>query len=817
MKKTITKLALLFGVLLLLGTGSALAQDKVEDYNLYLRSNTFGGWNETSYRNKMTKVSDNEYYIYLPYIWEDFKITGPYLEGNPWAYDFDYGANDKNTGNGVSKNGNNFHAEISNTCKITLKRNNVNSDFIVTAEAVNAPIYALRGQLLGESWEDQQMVPTSVSNVWERLIYLSKTGGSFGIKKMDKNGTEQAWYNSNSSATIKNDNRKLFLRTSNNGDGSNPVIGVPAGRYYTFQFNTSTLELSLWRPEKLYLVGHINDGKFLPDNTHPMQTKGDGIFYLKNIEITEDPNSRQGYGYFDFCCANAPSLGITSAQDKYTNAEKAKIVAGWDYVSPRFGALENDKAASVDRTYDIQQFTENSFKLPVGYYDIEVNFNNMTVKFTQSAPLDFVWYNGSDELIATDSHTTHEVTFSKDDNAVQVGVGNDPYHDAANQAQFVVKYRELPATSGVSLLANDDYTLVTEEDGYYTLDTDKNIINLLKAGQYEVTASLNNHKTYDDTESTLYVTLNPLATDATSGDEIKVPFVTQGQTTFTSAIGVKSVDNLDLSNLTIDDFTITITPDTEKGDWVSGTDYASYLTAGTLFDQYSTLKATGCNIDGFYSEITDIDIAFNKENNGYYEYNVVATIPCSGVYNMTLQSKENYDFEDQDVTLEVYPDLYALFGTTPAFNVNGYGFTSSNKQVIQYTSAEATTEILANSVAYKPGTYFDTKFTVSVNGGEAIQGSRTNDNTSWVNIDLTPLVSASSISLSVVAEKNGASSDQPFTYIVQKVDVVTGVEGIEAAEEGEAVYYNLQGVRVANPEHGIFVKVVNGKASKVVL
>lgn len=46
-------------------------------------------------------------------------------------------------------------------------------------------------------------------------------------------------------------------------------------------------------------------------------------------------------------------------------------------------------------------------------------------------------------------------------------------------------------------------------------------------------------------------------------------------------------------------------------------------------------------------------------------------------------------------------------------------------------------------------------------------------------------------------------------------DVTSGVEAIEA--EGVAEYYNLQGVKVANPEKGIFVKVVNGKASKVVL
>jgi hypothetical protein len=44
----------------------------------------------------------------------------------------------------------------------------------------------------------------------------------------------------------------------------------------------------------------------------------------------------------------------------------------------------------------------------------------------------------------------------------------------------------------------------------------------------------------------------------------------------------------------------------------------------------------------------------------------------------------------------------------------------------------------------------------------------------------------------------------------------TGVSAIEAASE-EAVYFNLQGVRVENPENGIFIRVANGKTQKVAL
>lgn len=56
-----------------------------------------------------------------------------------------------------------------------------------------------------------------------------------------------------------------------------------------------------------------------------------------------------------------------------------------------------------------------------------------------------------------------------------------------------------------------------------------------------------------------------------------------------------------------------------------------------------------------------------------------------------------------------------------------------------------------------------------------------------------------------------------FNPEAMTLSVSSAASVIEFVEvEGEAVYYNLQGVKVVNPEHGIFVKVVNGKAIKVV-
>lgn len=43
----------------------------------------------------------------------------------------------------------------------------------------------------------------------------------------------------------------------------------------------------------------------------------------------------------------------------------------------------------------------------------------------------------------------------------------------------------------------------------------------------------------------------------------------------------------------------------------------------------------------------------------------------------------------------------------------------------------------------------------------------------------------------------------------------TGIENIETEENTPAEYYNLQGVKVANPSNGVFIKVQGSKASKV--
>lgn len=109
--------------------------------------------------------------------------------------------------------------------------------------------------------------------------------------------------------------------------------------------------------------------------------------------------------------------------------------------------------------------------------------------------------------------------------------------------------------------------------------------------------------------------------------------------------------------------------------------------------------------------------------------------------------------------------------------------------------------------------YKDSSFTLSTTGNYYI-----------TNVDVTATTPSkwdnttfSGNSNNVTFTTNITKLNTPITKIVVKYvnNDTTSLAGIEA-EAGEAVYYNLQGVRVDNPIKGLYIRVANGKSSKVV-
>ena len=76
---------------------------------------------------------------------------------------------------------------------------------------------------------------------------------------------------------------------------------------------------------------------------------------------------------------------------------------------------------------------------------------------------------------------------------------------------------------------------------------------------------------------------------------------------------------------------------------------------------------------------------------------------------------------------------------------------------------------------------------------------------------------------SIVVESDGKYAVNIYRFIPGTIayklnfyDIETGIESIER-EDKEAVYYNLQGEKIAKPANGMFIKVQGGKASKVLV
>lgn len=59
-------------------------------------------------------------------------------------------------------------------------------------------------------------------------------------------------------------------------------------------------------------------------------------------------------------------------------------------------------------------------------------------------------------------------------------------------------------------------------------------------------------------------------------------------------------------------------------------------------------------------------------------------------------------------------------------------------------------------------------------------------------------------------------SEKGLTSRLAQSDITTGVESIMMTDDADGIYYNLQGVKVTNPEKGTFIRITNGKATKVI-
>lgn len=511
---------------------------------------------------------------------------------------------------------------------------------------------------------------------------------------------------------------------------------------------------------------------------------------------------------------------------------------------------------------------------------LDLNNNTATFKKIDTkaeiVELPYEWYNGDGKPIGGDDNT-HGFTYGDGQNDwIQVGADNSPTHRTARQAEFTVMYREPNYTAKANIRAraneldeveeqieyykSQGYRIASEEEEY-NVDGSSNygenhLIQLNQAGDYAIIAKLSNDaekcEAWNVIGSTLEVSVAQKDVTAYLGSD-EQPFDTKGNMIDLADILSFSDNNLEYGK----DFTIRVEPATSG--WKSYPEdaadddaaYSKVLTSG-LYKQYKTLVSQpdkDVAIDGLYRPLTEKDFDVKCIEG---TYNVKINFPCSGVYNVTVEPAEsnvNYAITPATKQVKITPNFGDFFGDFGGLSITGYSFDKDHNIYYDLTNYKWKNDLI-NEAVFLPGTYFTSNVTFVkepvtstagpstpsdpgvVDGPGFLKPRKVNaiaegeDVNNVANIDLSDLLQfkdsdeTGTIPVTFTVTKNGASSSQKF-YVISdngsSRNPSTGVEGVEAADEAEAVYYNLQGVRVENPEHGIYVKVVGGKAEKVVL
>ena len=481
-----------------------------------------------------------------------------------------------------------------------------------------------------------------------------------------------------------------------------------------------------------------------------------------------------------------------------------------------------------------------------GLYHVKLHLDNDPTSYEETGTFtiskvpfeaeSFVWRVDEKEITDGGSHDEPAIEFNYGDGRMlTLGVENMESKDALNEDLFQVRYREpgyLKSTTPAEInkrRATDNSN--RDEEGYkpateneYTLLPTNSTINFKAAGDYKITASIPSSQNYTITPSTLYLRVNQVKLNLGSGQS--QPFNAnessdEGANIFEGLIEFTS--NLEYNK----DFTVTVEPAGANWKSYSSTDGTSLAaqyeaafegSSGTLYNQLAQIGFE-TRVDGFYDE-TGLKVGSITEGslttNGNYAFDLPVTVPCSGVYTVTVSPTATNAFEENITEISIYPNLYATFNNETGFNINGYMW-AKNKEDEYVITLPVDTD-LEKCIGFIPGTYFASSLTT--NASEPFLDGTENMVYRTGTMDLMRTDNGTRTQLTVNVSKNDATSpDNSFIFYVttgENNNPSTGIDFIGIDSE-EPVYFNLQGLRVENPERGIFIKVSNGKASKVVL
>lgn len=201
-------------------------------------------------------------------------------------------------------------------------------------------------------------------------------------------------------------------------------------------------------------------------------------------------------------------------------------------------------------------------------------------------------------------------------------------------------------------------------------------------------------------------------------------------------------------------------------------------------------------------------------------FNFSLNIPVAGTYEMEgfFTGDDSFDKASVKRTIEVYPTLKSLgltINNTKIVAGEAIKVNAADPNYPGYDSDRARVDVRAGMPQVKGLEIWYKKVETSAPAARS-NVRRAAPSTDGYTLYKDGMKIEPNTSYSMLIKQNGVWNAEPQDFSISTLDETVGVDEI-ATEEGEARYFNLQGVEVANPESGIYVKIVNGKATKVLV
>lgn len=246
--------------------------------------------------------------------------------------------------------------------------------------------------------------------------------------------------------------------------------------------------------------------------------------------------------------------------------------------------------------------------------------------------------------------------------------------------------------------------------------------------------------------------------------------------------------------------------------------------AKVTINQNCYLHACGINADGIAGETSAVQYTVTEPTTAMFDFNNVDDIKAA--YTGTPGTLEASNSTSAGDTNNLDGKSLKRNGVEVTFADDGDGtpvrwWESSNTCDLRLYDNDTMTFTADNglkltSISFTVSSVNGSKMNMTANIGNDIDGT----NSVWTPSSVSQSLARSAGDVTSVTFTNKVVDNNNKQTRISKIEVAfapstpTGIAGIEA-ENGEAVYFNLQGVRVQNPENGIFIRVQNGKATKI--